>query len=611
MGRRMLGRLSRIVLACLFAVLGYGQETQPPPLPSIRTTTRLVVVDAIVTDTKSQPVGDLKSSDFRVLEDGKPQKISFFTFETAAPETTTAPAPQTLGPGTFTNNPEFNAPHGPLVILLMDGLNTPPSQEIYVRQQIVKYLSDLKTSSAGTAVLALGNSLNVVQNFTTSQELLLAAALKYRANRTAADVESPPADLMDSTKGIGAPAGAGPYVNNDPANQLVPNRDDEGSLAGAQALRQRFEKEVAASEQDVRVRGTLAALRSISRAVSGYPGRKALLWFSAGFPFSLDLNAREDFLIYKSYKDELRQASAMLSDANVAIYPIDGRALFTNSLSDSSTASQNVGLNSNGPSADQSAEVSKKFQVEASMDALAHDTGGLVFRNTNDISGALQAAIKDSQSYYVLGYYPERKNWDGKFHAIKIEVANKDVKVRARAGYFAVDPAEWKKGSGEDEKHIIPSELHVLAATGIVLDSRVLPPEQKGKPAVVEILVDTNSISFGQGTASAQPEEGSSRGLGGGGQSDAAPGGPETVHTTDLDFEAAAFTPEGKLVHLESRSARADLREDTYQRLVKAGKFGLKMELPLPAGQYLVRVAVRDNHTGRIGSVDMPLKIEQ
>src|ERR1700732_1351812 len=47
----------------------------------IRTNTRLVVVDVVVTDSKGQPVPDLKPADFTLLEDGKPQKISGFNFE--------------------------------------------------------------------------------------------------------------------------------------------------------------------------------------------------------------------------------------------------------------------------------------------------------------------------------------------------------------------------------------------------------------------------------------------------------------------------------------------------------------------------------------------------
>lgn len=605
----------RLILSGLLFLCGlpavFGQQAEPPGI-TIRTSTRVVLVDAIVTDNKSQPVSDLKASDFTVLEDGKPQKVAFFSYESLAAQQQKAATPlPPLRPGIFTNHPAYNPPKGPMVILLMDGLNTPPNQSLYVRQQILKYLTNLKTPASGTAVLALGNSLNVVQNFTTNQELLLAAAQTYRTSRTAVDIQAPGAALIDATKGIGAPAGGAGYISNDPISNIAPNSSDSGSLAGAQALRARFEKEVSAAEQDVRTRITLAALRNISRAVAGYPGRKALLWFSAGFPFSLDLNGREDFSIYKSYRDELRQASAMLSDANIAIYPIDARTLFANSLSDVSAQSAGVGVNSEAPKTDLSGEVFKKFNVEASMDTLARDTGGMVFRNTNDLSGAMQTAIKDSQSYYVLGYYAERKNWDGKFHSIKVVPANKDLNVRARNGYYALNPADWKKGAGGEEKQMTTSELSGLAATGVLFYSQVVPPAKPGDNVVVELLVDTDTITFGSG-AITQGEGSSNASRGLGGQSaDNTQGGSESVHQTDLQFEVGAFFPDGKLAHVETRGAQANLREETYQQLIKAGKLGMKIEFPLKPGQYLLRVAVRDNRTGQAGTLDIPLKVNE
>jgi hypothetical protein len=56
-----------------------ADATQSPL--TLRTNTRLVVVDVVTVDSKGQPVPDLKAADFTLLEDGKPQKISGFNFE--------------------------------------------------------------------------------------------------------------------------------------------------------------------------------------------------------------------------------------------------------------------------------------------------------------------------------------------------------------------------------------------------------------------------------------------------------------------------------------------------------------------------------------------------
>jgi len=333
-----------IALALFFAsASALSQNTAPASSePNIRATTRVVMVDAIVTDAKGQPVSGLSNSDFTILEDGKPQKISFFSYEsvTEKDKRSDSTLPK-LRPGVFTNRPEYHSTSGPLVIVLMDGLNTPPGQQMYARQQILKYLSDLKLDGPGTAVLALGNDLTVLQDFTTNPQLLTAAIRGYQPGRTSMDVSSPKIDLLVQTgagslTGNNAPNGPGgsqsgpgsaplgsstqqtllapeygvlgidpnvdPYLNSNPSNSFI-------LLAEAVA---RFQKMNAADELDIRIRTTLAALKQIGRSVSGYPGRKALLWFSAGFPFSLQLNDRLDLDLSASYQNQIKETATLL-----------------------------------------------------------------------------------------------------------------------------------------------------------------------------------------------------------------------------------------------------------------------------------------------------------
>jgi len=564
-----------IVLALLSWTAAFAQ--QAPPDLSIRTTTRVILVDAIVTDAGSHPVRDLAASDFTILEDGKPQKISFFSFESPAQHQAEPPK---LRPDVFTNRPEYHNAGGPLVILLLDGLNTPPTQQFYVRQQILKYLASLRISSPGTAILALGNDLSVLQDFTTSPQLLLGAVHSYKAERTAVDVESPKIEVPVTTGpggGIPAQAGvAGPP--GDSGTEVSAGTNVFNSFQELADSLKRFDKAVSVDDQDVRVRATLAALRTISRAVVGYPGRKALIWFSAGFPFSLALDESMDLEFSKSYRDQIQQAAALLSDANVAVYPIDARGLLTvGALADVTTPA------TQGPPDKSLAAVTwQKFNIEGTMDHLARDTGGEVFRNTNDLNGALHAAIADSEASYVLGYYPERKKWDGKFHNIKILLRNKQLRIRSRAGYFALDPANWRKGG--DEKQIVsPSTLHMLASTGVLFYVHPISPRKKDEPANVEILVDANTVSFGLG--------------------------PEITYETDLEFQVGAFAPDGKLVRLETQTAQAALRSETYQQLQKTG-IPVRIPISLKPGKYLLRVAARDNRNGHIGTLDVPLNIQ-
>jgi VWFA-related protein len=535
----------------------------------------------------AQPVTGLTATDFTVLEDGKPQKVAFFSFESPARRQEAA-APPKLRPGVFTNRPEYHATNGPLTILLLDGLNTPQGQQIYARKQMLKYLAGLKLSGSGIAILALGNDLSVLQDFTTDSQLLVTAVRNYVGRRTALDVEAPKIEVPVTTGPGALPAGAvGVSVpgdnSGDTAANIASHTNITNSFAEAAESVKRFDKGVSVEDQDLRVRNTLEALRTIGRAVAGYPGRKSLLWFSAGFPFSLSLDESMDLEFSKSYRDQIRHAATLLSDANVAVYPIDTHGLLSSGgLADPSTPTRTgATIMDAAPSTSLAAEGASKFNSEATMDRLAADTGGKVFRNTNDFAAALQAAVKDSESYYVLGYYPDRKKWDGKFHSIKVQLSNKQLKVRSRAGYYAIDPADWRKA--EDTKQLVsPAAMHTLAATGLLFYAHAVTPEKKGQPTTVEILVDATTVSFGSG--------------------------PEFTSTTNLEFQVGAFTPEGKLEKLESQTAEADLRRETYEQLLKRG-IPVRIAMDLKPGRYLLRVAARDNRNGHVGTLDMPCTV--
>jgi VWFA-related protein len=575
-----------VILANTCSIQAQSQS-QAMPEYSVRTTTRVVIVDAVVTDGKSQPVAGLSASDFVVLEDGKPQKISFFSYESPA-KREQAISPPKLRPDVFTNRPEYHRAAGPITVILLDGLNTPTNQQIYARQQILRYLSKMDLSSTGTAILALGNELTVLQNFTTSPELLKTAVDSYVRGRTFADIEAPKIDIPVTTgPGGGGPAAAnlsiGPTGTGDVAASVASQTNVTNSFAMLADSLKRFDKGVQVNDQDLRIRTTLAALRAIAKSVEGYPGRKSLLWFSAGFPFSLSLDEAMDLEFSKSYRDPIRQASTLLADAAVAVYPIDTLGLVsTGGLADPSASSKMANtIQDAAPSTSLGPESFSKFGKQETMDQIALDTGGLVFRNTNDLSGALQAAMKDSESYYVLGYYPERKKWDGKFHKIKVVPADKQLRVRSREGYYATDPANWRKG---DDKALISADNpSALNATGLLFYAHAIVPEKKNQPTTVEILLDANTVSYGDG--------------------------PEATYTTDLEFQVGAFTPDGKLQKVESQVAQADLHRDTHAQLLKTG-MPVKMEITLPPGRYLVRVAARDNRNGHLGTVDVPVTVK-
>src|SRR5262249_50902885 len=176
---------------------------------------------------------------------------------------------------------------------------------------------------------------------------------------------------------------------------------------------------VAAAEADFsvaeRVDPTEDAIQEIARHLSALPGRKSLIWMSASIPLSITPGTSRD-----GKDSQLGRATHLLTDANIAVYPVDTH-----------------GLLAPDPPRGRRGRVESTPPPDA-MIRLADDTGGRAFYFNNDLSGSIRTAIADAQVSYMLGFYPSENGFDGKFHNITVKVARNDVDVRHRAGYLAL-----------------------------------------------------------------------------------------------------------------------------------------------------------------------------
>ena|SRR5438045_1985622 len=148
------------------------QETQEPrsSTPIFRSKVRVVAVDVVVTDNKDKPVSGLAKNDFEILEDGQRQTISSFE-EHTFPFSTRVKLPP-MPTHVYTNFPVV-ATSDAVNVLLLDWLNTKPSDQTYVHAQVVKYLKEM-TPGARLAVFILGNRLRPVHGVTSDSKALLA-----------------------------------------------------------------------------------------------------------------------------------------------------------------------------------------------------------------------------------------------------------------------------------------------------------------------------------------------------------------------------------------------------------------------------------------------------
>ena len=581
--RQRVRQVWTVLLSLALIAPGFATAQEKPtsdvPTPALRVTTRLVMVDAVVRDKAGQPVTDLQASNFTVSEKGKPQKIAVFALERPAAAATPPPLPANV----FTNRPGYRMPEGPLTILLLDGMNTQISNQNYARQQLLKYLKTQHQANQRMAVFALGNTLRVLQDFTSDPRLLRAALENYGVTESSALAEASP---RSPSKQVGTDPRLGGLV----AEHVT-------------GLLHQFETEQSATNLERRISGTLAALRLIARAMAGYHGRKNLVWVSASFPVVLFPDAALPSVhmtllgtqnattnVMRSYEPELKATENLLSQAQVAVYPVDARGLVGGgSVADAS----NSGLNEAGLlrlGADYGREVTNQsaqlVDSTASMKDLADETGGRAYTSRNDIDNAVALGIADGSTYYLIGYYPEDKSADGSFRKVSVEVNRPDVQVRHRPGYYAIDDVKATRQKGEKEKEaelMMAMGTESLTTNMVVFDSRITPPAAAGGPVTVEVLVNPRTLS--------------TESLGGGQQQ------------LSVNFYAAAFAPDGKVVAHKESKIEAPLSAEQYAKLQQGG-LPFQAQLDLKPGNYSVRIAIRDNRTGYFGTLEAPLSLK-
>ena len=318
----------------------------------------------------------------------------------------------------------------PPTVMLMDALNTNIQNQSEVHRHMVMLLKTLPASTP-IAVFVLGHTLHVVQNFTTDPALLRAAV-----DRTlrSPDIERSAQDDADSPSNVALDQNGG---NETPAIQALED----------------FEKTTFEAQMAIRVDETTDAMVSIAKFLGGYPGRKNLLWFSESFPDWIAPNSdfgADSFQGTADYSDKIRKASQALTDARIAVYPVDARGLEANQIT---SASQNPQINPRNPGGGFGGQLGRenntRIDTQATMEQIAEQTGGKTCVNTNDLSGCVQGALDDSSAYYELAYYPENVKWDGKFHKITVKSNQHGIKLRYRTGYFATEPGALARQTPE------------------------------------------------------------------------------------------------------------------------------------------------------------------
>ncbi|HEV7675488.1 MAG TPA: VWA domain-containing protein [Candidatus Angelobacter sp.] len=545
----------------------------------LKVKTRLVVVDVIALDHKGAPVADLKADDFILQEENKPQKIRVFNFQQGLQGQAAVMTPATLSANRITNMPRFKT-NSALNVLLLDGINVSNTNQKYAREQMLKFLEKLPAGQP-IAVYAMGTKLRMLQDFTVNPTLLRDAVKKAKFNASGARSES--SNALD----------------------LPPATLDAMPLAMLQQVL-RFGQDQAINQMDERVRLTIEQLSALARNLSGYPGRKNLVWLSEAFPAYLFPNdpdptgrnsssvAASQLPIVKNYQGEINHAADLLANAQVAVYPVDAGAVGNHdsysSLSNTDSNGNYLGNSARGAirngmgGSAQASEISNASETainsHSTMNSVAEQTGGKAFYNTNDLNRAIRDSMEDGSTYYTLGYYPENKDWDGRFRRISLKVTRPGIKLHYRQGFYAVEPKVYAKQDPKIQAIDMGSALDISnpISTALPFQAVVIPPStQNGNKVQINFGIDAHAIGF------ELKEDG--------------------LQHAAIDCGVRAYSKTGESLKLQGNTFNAALTPEQYQKVMKA-IFPCNQTLELPPGEYLLRLAVRDTNNGLIGTAN-------
>ena len=592
------------LLSCLCNVAA-SQEKSPPqtaapkqePPAVLKVTARLVTVDVVARDHKGNALRDLKADEFQITEQsasGKSQQrvATFRLLDRGLAEAPDAErAALQLPVGVYTNLVTTKNLSAPPTILLVDGLNTDAATQLQVRRKMVQLLAS-SPSSVPMAVFLLGRQLRLLQNFTTDTRLLRTAAERaLTLEGTNLQVKDARDDPLSQSSLLEEMAGA-QGQSDIPGGPPTPQPGIGGGGGGSDALLamralelQRFEREQYAESLDIRVRMTLDALRVIARHVSGYPGRKNLIWLSSAFPLTImpdaNLTMVARFSGTRNYGSDMAAVASALTDAQVAVYPIDPRGIQTQALFDPESTGK---MNPLSEGATLRRESDVRFSTQDSMQNLADQTGGRVCFNNNDLSECVKRAIGDSSSYYELSYYPSDKNWHGEFRRIFVKTTRPGVQLSFRKGYFARDfdssiSVKDAKDSKDVDTYVSQAACSdFLTSTSIMVQASAVPPDQPGQ-AKYFLLIDPNALFFG-------PAEGGEKNL-------------------QIELATCMFNERGLPLQFNRQTMTQKFSDSEFQSLKSHGITHTISLVPKPETAR-VRLLVCDSRTGMFGSVDLP-----
>ncbi len=571
--------LSHYLLILSFLVSGRMVSAQTKPekpgeqVDVVRVNTELVQTDVMVFDKKGQFVDGLKAEQFALKIDNQPQPISFF--ERVASGSLRGEKKAQANTGAALANPS-TAARGRTLIFFIDDLHLAPDSLVRTRKALLEFIDHGMTETDQVAITSSSGQIGFLQQFTADKVALRSAVarLNYRTN-TKLDMENPPMSEYVAMKIRDGDEQALTYYVQELQKQYCYKAGASvictmSPQAMRVAVRERANEMVTMTTPDTD--NTLILLQGLMRTAGELSGRKLVFMISDGFY----LNDRKT-----NARDRIKKITDAAGRAGVVIYTLDARGIVSESLD----------VTNDRPIDTEGLTISSSIgEITASQDglnALAGDTGGRAFRNTNaPMVEWVEKVLDETANYYLLAWRPDSEEQKrGKFNHLEVSIIGRpDLTVRMRRAYFKTAPLPiltTKKKPDKDPTKAREDDLR------LVIDA---PVSQRQIPTDLELRLGqvpgvgtrvTATLQINREVLTYELNDG--------------------VRAADLDVGGIFYNDKGKpLTSFVGRLKILPIPENLSRS--ERSRAIYDFHAWLPAGLYQVRVGVRDLKSGRIGS---------
>ena len=626
MDRRHLGWLLIIVLFCGIAGIAVPQGSiQTPPKEAVeaqkyKVKTELMEVRAVVTDRQSRIVENLKKEDFELLENDQPQTISFFSISEVEKERSRPAAPSKPEPARTVEVPQserlqMRLGEAPVrtTLLFVDNLHLSFTSLNQVKQAVRTFINERLTDQDLVALATSSGTLGIAQQFTRERQLLRYAIEQIRPGPLGRDTLFNPS-LAARLIHEGSGAGQGRVINSQaPIAGSDMTQTQQVYLAGAAGNAIRLAVDIVRRENNIYCpcstvrtfarsralqvlteasyarRNTLAIVRGFAEQMAGLPGKRMIVVFSDGFT------------MYDSSGDlknaEVESAISRAVRSGVVIYSINARGLQAPVTIDASRNPSTGNYDCNEPLPDPACfppdpESLTSFVNDSEREemnaiySIAHETGGKLYENTNDLAGSLGQAFDENRFYYVLSYYLPAGSDPKKFRNVKVRVRNHpEYAVRAARGFAPADVALPEEEAKTPQQRLLRAINSALPLTNLGVSARADFLEKDGDDRQVSLTVYFDGDRF-------QYREQDQR------------------NSVELEILSLIYDGAGKQVDGISARVEAKLTAERMEQAKTSG-YRFSRRLALKPGVYQARIGVREEGSDRMGTASAWVEVPE